>query len=658
MSFHFMISHEHHALLLIECKMFFQFVEPNFIFVGFHWLNELLPNRYYTSSLHQLDLFSCLKNFIVLSHMIRLSDDAISQHVRWSRSYPKLVPPNFRQLFGINLRHSHSASSVSIKIFNLKFQSMKWIIVLALCTLILADEKSDELFKKYRDRLNKHRTNGKYINEAHFQRARANFARNLARVEAHNARRKAGLETYSVASYDQFADRNRTNVISEICRAQVPHSVRALAAVTNAALYPTGNVSVDWKAYLSPVKNQGQCGSCWAFATMAQVEARVRINTKNATNVILSPQNLIDCSRGTNNGCNGGWPNTALKYLVANKTATLAAVPYAAVQNVCGTAAAVTNSTLTSSVQYNPNGNVQQLKNIISAEGPVAGAVYASPNFLNYKSGIFQDGNCTTLGPNCGVNHAIVLTGEFAESKNCWESWQLKIYHFRIRKGCSDWTRIFHPSVSLIFAKLSSVLTHENLLPETETRGERPGAKQDSCVSQRLLAVLLAGQWSADKHSSWDPAELLHSLLKCYSKNNFRRIKKNFTRIVIHFCWLILYKRHVQMSNKQTRVSSCFQFQDLFKQEKKLFVKGNVTCECKILWDSVELRKIGTRLQVGEWDFEDLEERGWNGDKSSWLFRWNVIALSAKNLRTTNWNEVENQIRCVNENSQRCGLVL
>jgi C1A family cysteine protease len=99
---------------------------------------------------------------------------------------------------------------------------------------------------------------------------------------------------------------------------------------------------IDWrnntgKSYVNPVKDQGQCGSCWAFSAVGAMESRYAIANSGSL-PSLSEQQLVDCANGVewvSEGCNGGWSNLAIAYAEKYGMMNEASYPYVASNQNC-----------------------------------------------------------------------------------------------------------------------------------------------------------------------------------------------------------------------------------------------------------------------------------------------------------------------------------
>ncbi|CAG2056208.1 unnamed protein product [Timema podura] len=149
---------------------------------------------------------------------------------------------------------------------------------------------------------------------------------NRNKIAKHNARFEKGEVTYKVGmnKYGDMLHHEFVNTLNGFNRSLPGNSVFATEPLRGASFIRPANVklpnSVDWreKGAVTPVKNQGHCGSCWSFSATGSLEGQHF--RKTGFLVSLSEQNLIDCStKYGNNGCNGGMMDFAFAYIKDNK---------------------------------------------------------------------------------------------------------------------------------------------------------------------------------------------------------------------------------------------------------------------------------------------------------------------------------------------------
>ncbi|EQC31301.1 hypothetical protein SDRG_10904 [Saprolegnia diclina VS20] len=163
--------------------------------------------------------------------------------------------------------------------------------------------------------------------------------------------------------------------------------------------------AIDWTTNkcMSAVRNQGSCGSCWAFAAVGAVEAAHCLVTQSLFD--FSEQQLVSCASSAGYGCQGGWPNKALDYIAQTGLCTEAAFPYASgstSQNgVCKTCTK-TKARVGKAVNIKGEGALQTALD----KQPVTVVVEAGNNvWRNYKSGVVQ--SC----PGAQSDHAVIAVG-------------------------------------------------------------------------------------------------------------------------------------------------------------------------------------------------------------------------------------------------------
>lgn len=256
------------------------------------------------------------------------------------------------------------------------------------------------------------------------------FMDNKAKIARHNQRAHVGGASFHM-EMNQLGDQLHHEVLS------TRNGYRKGLLLQSGGSKPVGatfimpeNVqipeSVDWRAKgaVTPVKNQGQCGSCWAFSATGALEGQNFRKTGKL--VSLSEQNLVDCSVSFgNHGCHGGVMDFAFLYIKENHGIdTEESYPYEAVEHdKCMYNKKNFGASDVGLVDI-PEGNEEALMQAVATVGPVSIAIDASHDtFQFYSKGIYHDPGCSSTE----LDHGVLLVGYGTENgedywlvKNSW----------------------------------------------------------------------------------------------------------------------------------------------------------------------------------------------------------------------------------------------
>jgi len=278
------------------------------------------------------------------------------------------------------------------------------------------------------------RVHGKtYASKEEVVLRRSIYAATVARVQAHNAD-ATQTWTQAVNKFSDLTAEEFKSLYTGGYRAAEKRSKNVNLTLLHKTALPA---SVDWnaKGAVTPVKNQGQCGSCWSFSATGSTESATFLKT--GTLPSISEQQLVDCAgKEGNQGCNGGLMDYAFQYIIDNKgICSESAYPYMAKDGTCksktcGAAAA----TLSSFTDVPTNSETALMTAIV--QQPISVAVEADQSsFQSYSGGVMTQA--------CGTNldHGVLAVGygteggkDYYQVKNSWGAdWGNKGYIYLAR---------------------------------------------------------------------------------------------------------------------------------------------------------------------------------------------------------------------------------
>jgi cathepsin B len=230
-------------------------------------------------------------------------------------------------------------------------------------------------------------------------------------IESEEESRFKGMDKYQIRAQLGY----RPHTVQQTVQLQSDHKLRNL---------PDNFDSItNWPQCTFGILDQGHCGSCWAFATSEAFGDRLCIASGGKIHFIPSPQELVSCDIGLDQGCDGGYEYYAYKFIEKNGLLSLADYPYLSgtdgktrVCNMTGKSGKETHHGVTGSTK-DVAAKIDTIKEEIMTKGPVSTGFTVYKDFMTYKSGIYVRTSTEAEG-----GHAVKIVGWGVENGvNYWK---------------------------------------------------------------------------------------------------------------------------------------------------------------------------------------------------------------------------------------------
>lgn len=261
------------------------------------------------------------------------------------------------------------------------------------------------------------------------------YVDNKFKVAQHNKAHAHGLTSFTLA-LNEFSDRYPEEI--QRMRGYKRKTSRPAKALQHHMPSMNLPLTMNWvsKGAVTGVKNQGACGSCWAFSATGALEGQYF--RKIGRLVSLSEQNLLDCSEfyGNDDGCvNGGIVDFAFSYVAGNGGINMEQFyPYKGVQGLCRYNPKYSSNMTVKGFKDLPYADEKSLQSAVANIGPISIGIDASQNsFELYEDGVYFERSCSSED----LDHSVLVVGYGTEQpggdywlvKNSWgKTWGKKGY--------------------------------------------------------------------------------------------------------------------------------------------------------------------------------------------------------------------------------------